>query len=284
MGGLLQLGEAGYRLSLDGRLEATLNPGGVRLLIDVRGDTMSLGPRSVRTEPRDRLFKDNELYIGAARLSALFDSRILVDWVELTVTFVDAEKLPTGRRVRSQRGLLVTNAPYLRPTLLGATRYDGQLDAGWTIEAYRGGDLVALDSTDARGRFAVALPVRYGENPVDFIAYGPLGEIREFNSTYHVLSELLPARQFEYGLSAGWCTTPACRATANLDLRYGVTERWTIRAGVEQFWRDGLGNRTHPYVATVLNPTNAWAVSVEGVGGASAAVGVQFEPSLNLRF
>ena len=391
---LLQLGEAGYRLSLDGRLEATLNPGGVRLLIDVRGDTMSLGPRSVRTEPRDRLFKDNELYIGAARLSALFDSRILVDWVELTVTFVDAEKLPIGRRlrreagheaflqrargfqperalglerprwdglvldysflaagdqplgggaysaalgtdafggslqlgvqsvgptgdghaqaagswagvwrdglwvkqlrlgdgfttgprVRSQRGLLVTNAPYLRPTLLGATRYDGQLDAGWTIEAYRGGDLVALDSTDARGRFAVALPVRYGENPVDFIAYGPLGEIREFNSTYHVLSELLPARQFEYGLSAGWCTTPACRATANLDLRYGVTERWTIRAGVEQFWRDGLGNRTHPYVATVLNPTNAWAVSVEGVGGASAAVGVQFEPSLNLRF
>src|SRR5207302_7715916 len=74
---LLQLGEAGYRLSLEGRLEATLNPGGLGLLIDVHGDTMSLGGRRVPIEPAYRVFKDNELYIGAARLSALFDSRIV---------------------------------------------------------------------------------------------------------------------------------------------------------------------------------------------------------------
>jgi hypothetical protein len=36
-------------------------------------------------------------------------------------------------------------------------------------------------------------------------------------------------------------------------------------------------------VSTVLNPSNAWAVSLEAVGGASTAAGVQFEPSLNLR-
>src|SRR5439155_886634 len=95
----------------------------------------------------------------------------------------------SGPRVRSERGVLVTNAPYLRPSLVGATRYDGQLDPGWTV-----------------------------------------------------------------------------------------------RAGVEQFWRDGLPNRTHPYVTTVLSPSNAWAVSLEGVAGASAAAGVQFEPSLNLRW
>ena len=173
----------------------------------------------------------------------------------------------SGPRVRSERGVLVTNAPYLRPSLVGATRYDGQLDPGWTVEAYRSGDLVALDSTDSRGRFAFGLPVRYGENPVDFVAYGPLGEVRQFNSTYHVLSELLPPRQFEYGFSVGQCLTPTCRATGNLDVRYGVSERWTVRAGVEQFWRDGLPNRTHPYVTTVLSPTNAWAVSLEGVAG-----------------
>src|SRR5207302_10906563 len=79
---LLQLGEAGYRLSLDGRLEATLNPGGLRLLIDVHGDTMSLGGRRVPIEPAHRVFKDNELYIGAARLGALFASGIVVDWAE----------------------------------------------------------------------------------------------------------------------------------------------------------------------------------------------------------
>ena len=390
---LLQLGEAGYRLSLDGRLEATVNPGGRRLLIDVHRDTMSLGTRRVEIEPAYRFFHDNELYVGARRLSELLESRILVDWGELSVTLVDDGKLPigwrlrreaaraaflqrtrgvqperalalerprwdglvvdysflaageqplgggaysvglgadalggslelgvqsigttgdahargsgswtgvwrdrqwvkqlrlgdgftTGPRLRSQRGLLVTNAPYLRPSLLGATRYDGQLDPGWSVEAYRGADLVGLDSTDRQGRFAVDLPVRYGENPVDFVAYGPLGEVRQFNRTYRVLTELLPARQFEYGFSAGRCTAPTCRATGNLDLRYGITERWTVRAGVEQFWRDSLANRTHPYMAMVLNPTNAWAVSVEGVGGASATAGVQFEPSLNLQ-
>src|SRR5213076_3496697 len=48
----------------------------------------------------------------------------------------------TGPRLRSQRGLFLTNAPYLRPSVLGAMRYDGRLDPGWTLEAYRSGDLV----------------------------------------------------------------------------------------------------------------------------------------------
>jgi hypothetical protein len=390
---LLQLGEVGYRLSLDGVLEATLNPGAQRLRIDIHRDTMSLGKQRVGIEPQYRLFKDNDLYISARRLGALFQTTIFVDWEELSVTFVDAEQLPigkrlrrevareaflrrtggvspdrtlglerprwdglvldysflaagpeplaggayavalgtdalggslalgvqsvgptgdghaqgqgswtgvwrdarwlkqlrigdaftTGPRLRAARGVMVTNAPYLRSPLLGATRYDGRLDPGWTIEAYRGGDLVALDSADHQGRFTVDLPVRYGENPVDFVAYGPLGEIRRFNRTYRVLSDLLPVRQFEYGVSAGQCTAPTCRATGNLDLRYGITERWTVRAGAEQFWRDSIGNRTHPYAAMVLNPTNAWAVTLEGVGGASATAGLQFEPSVNLQ-
>src|SRR5881628_386441 len=93
---LLQLGEAGYRLSLDGRLEATVNPGGRRLLIDVHRDTMSLGTRRVEIEPAYRFFHDNELYVGARRLSELLESRILVDWGELSVTLVDDGKLPIG--------------------------------------------------------------------------------------------------------------------------------------------------------------------------------------------
>src|SRR5207302_8810152 len=93
-------GEAGYRLSLDGRLEATVNPGGLGLIIDVRDDTMRLGGRSVRIERAYRVFKDNELYIGAARLGALFDPRIVVDRAELSRPFLEAEKLPLGMRVR----------------------------------------------------------------------------------------------------------------------------------------------------------------------------------------
>lgn len=192
----------------------------------------------------------------------------------------------TGPRGRIVRGAAVTNAPFVRPSLVGALRYAGRLDPGWSVEAYRGGDLVAFDSADADGGFAIDLPVRYGENPVDFIAYGPFGEIREFNRTYRVLSDLLPAGQFEYALSGGQCpgrSAGPCAAAANADLRYGVSRRTTLQAGAERFWRDSLADRVHPYALLTANPNNAWAFQGEVVGAAFARGVMRYEPSVDLR-
>jgi len=192
----------------------------------------------------------------------------------------------SGPRSRALEGLAVTNAPFVRPSLIGSLRYAGSLEPGWSVEAYRGGELVAFDSASASGGFAIDLPVRYGENPVDFVAYGPFGEIREFNRTYRVLAELLPARRFEYGLSGGRCPQPSftCNATGNLDLRYGASRRWTVQGGLDQFWRDSLPDRTHPYAALVGNPSNAWAIQTELVGAGLARGALKYEPSVDLRF
>lgn len=389
----LQLAEIRYRLSPEGQLEASVDPGNRRLVVDALRDTMSYGSHRVRIEPEFKLFRDAELYVGAERLSDLLGLRIEVNWSDLRVTLVDPGELPIGRRVRREatrqsflrrgngprpdlslgperpywdglvfdysflapstdpvaggaytaalgadalggslelatasegpleagvtrvdaswtgvwrdsrrvkqlrlgdgvttgprlrtlRGVAVTNAPFLRPSRVGDAHYAGRLGPGWSVEAYRGGDLIAYDSADADGRFVVELPVRYGENPVDFIAYGPFGEIQEFNRTYRVLSELLPDRQFEYGASVGSCRSARCRATANLDLRYGATARWTVQAGFEHFWRDTLPDRFHPYAAVTGNPTNAWAVTAEAVARAFARGGLRYEPSLHLR-
>ncbi len=391
----LQLAEIRYRLSPEGRLEATVDPGGVRLVVDVSRDTMNYGPHRVRLEPEFRLFRNGELYVGAERLGDLLGSSFEVAWPDLTVTFLDPRALPiarrlrreaareallhpreavrpdlspgydrprwdglvfdysylapsgdpvagagytaalgadafggsleltaasvgragdgvvrfdgswtgvwresrwvrqlriadgtsTGPRVRTIRGLAVTNAPFIRPSLLGSVRYQGRLEpgGGWSVEAYRGGDLVGLDSVDALGRFTVDLPVRYGENPVDFVAIGPFGEIREFNRTYRVVDELLPPGRFEYGLAGGTCRSAGCTATGNLDLRYGAATRWTLQAGLDQFWRDTLPNRSHFYAGLAGSLSNAWAVRMEGVSGAFARGGVRYEPSLNLR-
>jgi len=370
---LLQLVEIRHRLTPEGRLEATMDPGNRRIAIDVRRDTMQFGDRQVRIEPEFRRFEGGELYVGAERLGDLLGLRFAVDWAELTVTVIDPGDLPIARRLRREaardaylrhiegpkadvtfgrerprwdgvvvdyslfspsvdpiagsaytlglgadvaggslevlsqsvgpasdgrvhvdaswtgvwrdhrwlkqlrlgdvastsprgrsiRGVLLTNAPYVRPSLVGALRYAGQLDPGWSVEAYRGGDLVAFDSTDAGGGFAVDLPVRYGENPVDFIAYGPFGEVRQFNRTYRVLGELLPVGTFEYGVSGGQCRAATCSATANVDLRYGATRRVTAQAGLDQFWRDSVPNRLHPYASVVANPTNSWALQGE---------------------
>ncbi|HMA38428.1 MAG TPA: hypothetical protein VKP10_00025 [Gemmatimonadales bacterium] len=189
----------------------------------------------------------------------------------------------TGPRLRELRGVALTNAPFLRPALLGTSRYLGRLEPGWSVEAYQNGQLLAVDTTDVAGEYGFALPVRYGENPVDFVAYGPLGEIREFDRTYRVLGELLPSRRFEYGLSGGACRDPRCRASGNLDLRYGLTPRVTLQGGADRFWRNGFADLWHPYARVTANPTNDWALELSGVGNALVRGAVLYEPSIDLR-
>ncbi|HMA44806.1 MAG TPA: hypothetical protein VKO86_12345 [Gemmatimonadales bacterium] len=189
----------------------------------------------------------------------------------------------TGPRTRELRGVALTNAPFLRPALLGTSQYLGRLEPGWSVEAYQNGQLVAVDTTDVGGQYGFAIPVRYGENPVDFVAYGPLGDVRQFDRTYRVLSELLPARRFEYGLSGGACRDPRCRASGNLDLRYGLTPRVTVQGGADRFWRDGLADLWHPYALVTANPTNDWALELSGIGNALLRGAVLFEPSVDLR-
>ena len=390
-----QLVEIRHRLTPDGRLEATVDPGNVRLVIDPRSDSMQYGERRVRIEREFIRYESSELYVGSERLGDLLGVMFAVDWSDLTATVIDPSTLPIARRLRREaareaylrrpdgmradqtlglqrpswdgvvvdyslfapssdplggstygfglgadvgggslemlaqsvgpaeqgrlhidgswtgvwrenrwvkqlrfgdvastgprsrglEGVSISNAPFVRPSLIGALRYGGSLEPGWSVEAYRGGDLVAYDSADASGGFSIALPVRYGENPVDFVAYGPFGEIREFNRTYRVLNELLPAGQFEYGLSAGRCPQPSfiCNTTTNLDLRFGATARWTVQGGVDQYWRDSLPDRTHPYAALVGNPSNAWAIQSEVVGAGLVRGALRYEPSVDLR-
>ena len=390
-----QLVEIRHRLTPDGRLEATMDPGNVPIIIDPRSDSMQYGARRVKIEREFIRYESSELYVGSERLGDLLGVMFAVDWSDLTATVIDAGNLPIARRLRREsareaylrrpdgmradltfglerpswdgvvvdyslfspssdplagstygfglgadvgggslemlgqsvgpaeegrvhvdaswtgvwrenrwvkqlrfgdvastgprsralEGIAITNAPFVRPSLIGSLRYAGSLEPGWSVEAYRGGDLVAFDSASASGGFSIDLPVRYGENPVDFVAYGPFGEIREFNRTYRLLAELLPADRFEYGLAAGQCPPPTltCRATANLDLRYGATRRWTIQGGFDQFWRDSLSDRLHPYASVVGNPSNSWAVQSEFVGSGVVSGALRYEPSIDLR-
>jgi hypothetical protein len=181
------------------------------------------------------------------------------------------------------RGFSLSNAPFLRPSLFGEIGFQGALGPGWEIEAYRGGRLLALDSADAMGRFSMDLPVEYGENAMDFVAYGPFGEVRRFNQSYRVSTDVIPGRKVEYGLALGGCRTSQCRANANLDLRYGLTPRWTVRGGVDQFWRDSLPSLSHPYVGVGGTLGNAWSVEVEGVAAAVVRGALRYEPSQDLR-
>ncbi len=146
--------------------------------------------------------------------------------------------ITTGLAPQAIMGATVTNAPYVRAAAFGVLEFPGQVGPHWEVEVYRDGLLVAVDSTDARGRFRVPLEVRYGTNLVKFVAYGPNGEERNFTSSFLLLDNLIPYRRFEYAASAGRCGGSACQSAGNLDLRYGILKTWTVRAGFDGFTRE----------------------------------------------
>ncbi|HJS47815.1 MAG TPA: hypothetical protein VJ773_07510, partial [Gemmatimonadales bacterium] len=189
----------------------------------------------------------------------------------------------TGPRARSLRGASATNAPYVRDQFLQDAAFEGMTGPGWTIEAYAGGGLLAFDSSDAYGRYSVELPVRYGENPVEFVAYGPNGEVRSFSRTYQAVQASLPAGTFEYGAAAGRCRRIACDATANLDLRYGAGDRWTVRGGLETSTR-AAGALLQPYAAITATPVNPLAVELEALARGYLRGAVRYQPTADLRF
>ena len=189
----------------------------------------------------------------------------------------------TGPRYAGVRGVAVTNSPYVRPSYVGQLDYYGRLEPGWQLEAYSGAQLVAFDSIGASGDYSISLPVGYGENPVDFIAYGPTGQVRRFNQTYRVVSEQLPYRRFEYGVAAGECIATLCNGALNADAHYGLSRRVTVRGGVEGYSRDGLSDLVHPYGVVTGLVGNALTLEGEAVGNGWLRGAVRLEPSLNFR-
>lgn len=186
----------------------------------------------------------------------------------------------SGPRTRTVRGIAFGNVPFRRPDIIGQLPFTTTLGPGWQVEAYRGGRLISFDSVNALGQFSLDVPLQYGENPVDFIAYGPFGEVRQFNRTYRVSTEVIQANRLEYGLSGGACRKEGrCEATGNADLRYGVSTRWTLFGGVEQFWRDTLPDLFHPYAGITGTLTNAIGLEAEVVGGAALRGLLRIEPS-----
>lgn len=189
----------------------------------------------------------------------------------------------SGPRAQAVRGAFLSNAPINRAILVEDLPFAGTLPPDWSIEAYREGRLVGFDSAGASGRYSLTLPIHYGENPVDFVAYGPFGEVRTFNRTFRALPSMVPAGTLEYGASAGGCRISSCDGAANLDLRYGASNRWTLRAGLEQIWGTERGSLFHPYAGIVATPINPLGFELEGVAGLLRRAGLRFEPSVRLR-
>ncbi len=193
------------------------------------------------------------------------------------------EAIGTGARPRIVRGAVVTNSPFVRPAAFAVSPLEGVLASGWEVELYRGMEFIDYTRVGPEGRYAFDVPVLYGENPLEIVAYGPSGQVLRERRTFEIAAERLPARQFEYGVGGGACAYELCDATLNVDLRYGIDRRWTVRGGVDRFWRDTLPDLWHPYGSVAFQATRSVALFAEGVVDALVAGRAEYAPTQDFR-
>lgn len=179
-----------------------------------------------------------------------------------------------GPRGRAIDGISLGNSPFLRASEFGETVLRGELEPGWEVEVYRDGQLLAWDRVDDRGTWEFTIPLDYGQNPVEVRAYGPNGQVQITERAVRVDFDRIPARTFEYGLSAGRTEFRGADFASNADLRYGIDRNWTARAGYEGYHLESGADLHHPYAAltgALLNPVRVGAERVVDAWWSTAA-------------
>jgi hypothetical protein len=171
----------------------------------------------------------------------------------------------TGWQRRLVRGFSVTNSPFLRSSSFADQWLVGTLPVGWEVELYHNQRLIGFTVVDETDLYRFRVPVRYGPNPLDVIAYGPNGQVSRTRRTFVVPNNRLPAQQFEYGVSAGECGVDRCQGAFNADAWYGITSALSVRAGSDFFLRDSLPNLWHPYGIVAIAPARSISLTMQAV-------------------
>jgi len=141
------------------------------------------------------------------------------------------------------RGIVVTNRPLFTPTAFGATRFEGELPAGWEAELYRNGELLAFARPTGSQRYAFEdVQLLYGENRISIRLYGPQGQVRTHEELINVGQDNVPAGKTWYwaganqpgrdfmGMQRDQSLADQPKAQAALSVEHGIDERTSVGA------------------------------------------------------
>ena len=189
----------------------------------------------------------------------------------------------SGLRARLLQGVVLTNAPYVRSSEFDIEPLRGVVGPGWEVELYDGGRLLAYADADALGSFRVPLQLRYGQNPLEIVTYGPQGQVSRQKRTVRVPFSRLPAGQLEYSVAGGGCQYDPCQGLMSADVRYGLSSGVTVQGGWEAFFGGFKGSLWQPYAVLSAAPLPAIAVTGEAVVNGHLSTTVEYEPTTDLR-
>lgn len=187
----------------------------------------------------------------------------------------------SGLRSRMLRGLVFTNAPYTRSSEFDVETFQGIVAPGWEVELYDGNRLLAYADADNLGAFRVPLQLRYGQNPLELVTYGPQGQMSRQKRTIRIPFSRLPVGRFEYSVAAGACHYDPCKGTMGTDIRYGLSNFVTLQGGWETFFNES-GELWQPYAVISTTPLRAFAMTGEAVINGHLRTTLEFEPTMDL--
>jgi P pilus assembly chaperone PapD len=198
----------------------------------------------------------------------------------------------TGLTPIAGRGIALTNAPFLRSQQLGSMTRSGTAPPGAEIELSRSGQVLGVTIADSTGHWVLPVPVDFGQNALELAVYTSDGVTRHA-TLLSLEADLIPARTMEYGLTIQDNDTPAsdcrrrvgpCGIVSNVDLRVGLSSRYTARIGAYELRpHDGSIAQRLPYASVVGSPTDWLQIRGEGTQRGWWRGRAVVQPSLRLR-
>ncbi len=132
---------------------------------------------------------------------------------------------------RSGNGFLLSSFPLDRQSQFDRNTFRGELPAGWDVELYQNGSLVAFQGGRPDGRYEFPdVPLLFGLNVFRLVFYGPQGQRREETHTFNVADSLPAKGRLDYRVVGNDPKSGGRRGHAEAE--YGLFKAMSLGASV----------------------------------------------------
>jgi len=159
-------------------------------------------------------------------------------------------------------GAVVRNTPTTVRKATGYYTINEFTEPNWTVELYINNVLVDFTKADASGMYLFKVPIVYGYTTLKLKFYGPLGEERTDERTINVPYSVMPAGEFEYGLTAAVVQDSTHSQFGRGEFNYGVSRKLTVGGGIE--YLSSIPNSPYiPFARATLQPFSKMTINAE---------------------
>ena len=166
-------------------------------------------------------------------------------------------------------GAVIRNSPTTVRKATGYYTINEITEPNWSVELYINNVMVDFTKADASGLYQFKVPIVYGYTTLKLKFYGPLGEERTDERTVNVPYTVMPAKEFEYGLSGGYLQDSLSNRFGRVEFNYGVNRMLTVGGGLE-YLSSIPGNPYIPFATATLQPFSKLTINGEYAHGVKA--------------